>query len=338
MHVFVYEWVTGGGLVEHSLKSAGSLADEGLSMVRAVAADFARIPGTVVTLFRDVQVTALAVAGCQVIDIDSRHQHDDEFDRMAASADATLLIAPEFDGVLLSLVSRAESLKARLISPGSEFVGMASDKHQTADRLSAAGLPVPFAQNLESDESLPPSFPYPAVLKPIDSCSSQDVYLIASPLESPPPYAWPRRLEAFVPGMAASVAVLSGPAGEFPLAPCRQILSNDGRLRYHGGSLPLTSGLANRASKLARSAVAAMPLCTGFVGIDLILGGDPEGREDAVIEINPRLTTSYVGLRALAEQNLAEQMFRVAGGTPAEISFKSCSLEFDTIGTVSYQE
>jgi predicted ATP-grasp superfamily ATP-dependent carboligase len=138
--------------------------------------------------------------------------------------------------------------------------------------------------------------------------------------------------------MTASVAVLSGPAGLFPLAPCRQVLSNDGRLRYLGGSLPLTPGLASRASKLAQSAIAAMPHCTGFVGVDLILGGDPDGREDAVIEINPRLTTSYIGLRALAEQNLAEQMLQVAGGAPANLNFKSRIIEFDTAGTVSFRD
>jgi len=32
---------------------------------------------------------------------------------------------------------------------------------------------------------------------------------------------------------------------------------------------------------------------------------------DSVIEINPRLTTSYVGLRRLAEFNIAEMMLRL---------------------------
>jgi predicted ATP-grasp superfamily ATP-dependent carboligase len=81
-----------------------------------------------------------------------------------------------------------------------------------------------------------------------------------------------------------------------------------------------------------------MPPCTGYVGVDLILGGDPDGHEDAVIEINPRLTTSYVGLRAVAEQNLAEQMLRVAHGATAEVTFKNRAVQFDTIGTVSFAD
>ena len=336
MHIFVYEWVTGGGMVEHSVTSVGSLLREGTTMVRSVAGDFSRIPDTRVTVFRDVQLATFPVAGCDVVDIDSRGAHDEEFDRLVDSADVTLLIAPEFDGVLTNLVSRAESRGARLISPGSEFVLMASDKHRTSERLAAAGVPVPRALVLEPDDSLPRDFPYPAVLKPNEGCGSQDIFVVATPFERPPPYAWPRRLEQYVPGLAASVAVLSGPAGLFPLAPCRQSLSSDGRLRYLGGSLPLARGLAMRACDLALSAVRAMPACTGFVGVDLVLGGDPEGGDDVVIEINPRITTPYVGLRAVAEQNLAEQMLRVARGATAEISFKKRSVEFDTLGTVSY--
>jgi predicted ATP-grasp superfamily ATP-dependent carboligase len=102
--------------------------------------------------------------------------------------------------------------------------------------------------------------------------------------------------------------------------------------------LPLSPGLAKRAGDLAVAVIRAMPACTGYVGVDLFVGSDPEGREDAVIEINPRLTTSYVGLRALAEQNLAEQMLRVASGAMAEVSFTRRAVRFDTLGAVSFDD
>ena len=57
-----------------------------------------------------------------------------------------------------------------------------------------------------------------------------------------------------------------------------------------------------------------MPPTVGYVGVDLVLGREPDGSEDVVIEINPRLTTSYVGLRAAARTNLAEAMWQVAQG------------------------
>ena len=88
-------------------------------------------------------------------------------------------------------------------------------------------------------------------------------------------------LEQYVPGLAASVAVLCGPAGDVPLAPCKQRISDDGRLRYLGGELPLAAGLAERATALAERAVAALPATVGYVGVDLVLGRDPHGSEDS---------------------------------------------------------
>ena len=71
--------------------------------------------------------------------------------------------------------------------------------------------------------------------------------------------------------------------------------------------------------QLAPSAVEAVPGLAGYVGIDLVLGERADGSNDWVIEINPRLTTSYLGLRALlAEGNLAEMLVRVVGGQMIE--------------------
>src|SRR4029079_326018 len=123
--------------------------------------------------------------------------------------------------------------------------------------------------------------------------------------DAPPAYAWARRLESYVPGLAASVALLCAPVGRIRLALCKQRISEDGRLRYLGGELPLSAGLAERARTLANRAVAAMPAAIGYVGVDLVLGREPDGSADAVIEINPRLTTSYVGLRTAATMNMA---------------------------------
>lgn len=307
-------------------------------MVRAVANDFAQLPDTQVSVFRDVQLSQFPIRAHEIIEIDSRGKHDEEFDRLASTADATLLIAPELDGVLLKQVRKAETVGAQLLSPSSQFVCIAADKHETASRLSAAGVAVPQACLIESDESLPQDFPFPAVLKPLDGCGSQDIYIVSSHYDRPPPYAWARRLEEFVPGLAVSVAVLGGPQGLFPLPACRQYISDDGRLRYLGGSLPIAPGLARRATELSVATLRAMPSHVGIVGVDLVLGGDPDGLEDAVIEVNPRLTTSYVGLRAASKVNLAGQMLGIASGFSSELIFDARPLEFDTTGTVSYSD
>src|SRR5262249_61768670 len=87
-----------------------------------------------------------------------------------------------------------------------------------------------------------------------------------------------------------------------------------GGSRYGGGGRPRPPPRGGRARRLARRAAAGVPGLGGYVGVDLVLGSAEDGSEDAAIEINPRLTTSYAGLRALARFNLAEALLAVVQG------------------------
>jgi predicted ATP-grasp superfamily ATP-dependent carboligase len=335
MHVFLYEWATGGGLVDVPTGWPASLVREGAAMVGALAADLTRIDGCRVSVLRDPRVLELALPGCDVVDVISTAAHREEFERLAAAADATILVAPEFDHILWKAARRVVAAGGRLASPSPEFIRLATDKHRTCGVLAAAGVRVPTGVLLEPDASLPADFQFPAVIKPNDGAGSQDTYLVSGPHDAVPPYAWPRRLEEFIPGLAASVALLCGPAVRTPLMPCKQRLSHDGRFRYLGGELPLASGLAERAILLADRAVAAMPAATGYIGVDLVLGRDPNGSEDTVIEVNPRLTTSYAGIRAAIGGNLAELMLLAIRGENSRVTSDSRRLEFDQEGHVS---
>ena len=126
--------------------------------------------------------------------------------------------------------------------------------------------------------------------------------------------------------------MLCGPARFTPLPACRQWLSNDGRFQYLGGITPLPEPLAQRARELGTAAVAALPPTVGYVGIDLVLGAAEDGRDDVVIEVNPRLTTSYVGLRQLARTNLAAAMLDIARGQPVAPLFHDGRLGFSADG------
>jgi predicted ATP-grasp superfamily ATP-dependent carboligase len=269
------------------------------------------------------------------VEIESSAQRNAEFDRLTAAADRTMVVAPEFDGILLDAVERIARAGGRSLNASSDFVRIGSNKQRTAERLTTAGVPVPKARLLEADEArLPADFDYPAVLKPMDGAGSQHTLLVHHSLDEPPPYPWPRRLERYCPGRAASVAVLAGPAGRHTLPPCWQHLSDDGRFTYLGGAIVGEPALAERAAALANRALDALPAALGYVGVDFVLGNDPDGREDFVIEVNPRLTTSYVGLRAAIPQNLAKAILDVAEGRDVELTPGRGEIEFDASGAV----
>ena len=141
-------------------------------------------------------------------------------------------------------------------------------------------------------------------------------------------------LQPFVPGTAASVAFLIGPAGLYPLPPCLQHVAPETDFRYDGGEVPIPPALAARAVALGLRAIGCMPGLCGYVGVDLVLGPDPAGNSDAAIEINPRLTTSYVGLRALADGNVARALLAVCDGEkPAPVRWKPGRVRFRPDGT-----
>jgi predicted ATP-grasp superfamily ATP-dependent carboligase len=119
--------------------------------------------------------------------------------------------------------------------------------------------------------------------------------------------------------------------------PCRQRLSDDGSFIYLGGSLPLPAALEARAIRLAEHVSAALPPWRGYLGIDLVLGRDRSGADDCVIEVNPRLTTSYVGLRAAYASNLALAMLDIAEGRSYVLQPRGVQVHFAASGEVAIE-
>jgi tyramine---L-glutamate ligase len=296
--VFVYEHVTAHAASgERQAPPASSLEREGRAMLDAVVADFASLP--------HVQVRTAAA--------------DDElgFRRLAATSTWTLVIAPETDGALETRCRWVIAAGGRLLGSSPEAVRLTADKFVLFEHFTAHQVPTPFSWQIHKG---PPSYPF--VCKPRDGAGSQNISLIGSPAEReryeterPPDEVM--FAQEFVPGFAASAAVLVGPCAQVVLAPCAQRLSSDGHFEYLGGETPLPAPLARRAVGLAQRAVATVPGMLGYAGVDLVLGAETAG--DRVIEINPRLTTSYVGLRRLARFNIAEMMLRIAEGESAPV-------------------
>ena len=334
MHVFLYEWLTSGGLINEPGQLPPTLLREGAAMATALAADFAKLRDCRVSVLRDMRLDTLSFPGCNVVDVQSSTEWNEEFDRLAGEADWSLAIAPEFDGILARTTQRLVDAGGRTLNASREFIALASNKHLTAARLKAAGVATPHGVVFgEGEAKLPAEFRYPAVLKPVDGAGSQDVLVISSHRDEPPSYAWERRLEEFKPGRAASVAAICSEGSTTLLPPCWQHLSDDARLSYQGGAIIYEPALAERATQLASRALAAMPPARGYVGVDLVLGASAHGDDDAVIEINPRVTTSYVGLRQAVNENLAQALLEVAEGRASEVTLRNSMIEFAADGT-----
>ena len=140
-------------------------------------------------------------------------------------------------------------------------------------------------------------------------------------------------VQPFVPGRPLSTAALIDDAdGRIEVLPVgEQRLTSDGRFGYRGGRIPaidLPPELASAAVDLVTEACRSVPGLAGFVGFDLI--ASPEPPHVRIVEINPRLTTSYVGYRRLTRENLAARMLGLVG---SKLAKRALAHQF--VGTVA---
>ncbi len=345
MRVFVSEYVCGGGWPGETV--ASSLATEGRAMLCAIVEDFSRIAGVEVATTWDARLGSPPFRRAQVLEVKSPADEMGHFRRLATDCDATLVIAPEFDGILLNRCRIVEELNGRLLGSNSRAVALCADKLRLAVHLREAGIATIPAEelvcdtsSLNSEESQAPRFP--AVIKPRDGAGSQDTYLVHNADEfellrrerfsdvEPRRFIW----QPYIVGRTASVALCFAPSRRAVeiLVPAEQRLSSDGRFRYLGGRIPFRLPDIDRVAiqTAALGACRSVPGLCGYVGVDLIL---PEAapHQPVVVEINPRLTTSYLGYRALAENNLAEWML-IPGRFERPIQWRKGVVEFDAAG------
>jgi predicted ATP-grasp superfamily ATP-dependent carboligase len=320
--IFVYEHICGGGLAGEPLPP--SLRAEGWAMLQAVVEDLAALRWVEVVSMLDARLdgAALPVPILRAGDRDSARAI---FEELAAIADGVLVIAPELGGALAACSRAIVSAGGRHLGPDQESLELAADKLALAEHLGRYGIPAVPAEPCAPGQT----WDRPMVVKPRLGCGSLDITLVAP--GAPAPEIADAIATPLVPGQAASVLAIIGDGGSVLCAPCAQELSQDGRFRYLGGGAPLAPDLSDRAGRLARRALEALPGLRGFAGVDLVLGRS--GEEDRVVEINPRLTTSYVGLRRLALSNLAGSWLDAwCGGEPAPPRWRPGSVSFTPDG------
>ncbi len=318
MNVFVSEYVCGGGWPEDDVPP--SLLREGGAMLRAIVEDLSRVPNCHVVTTMDAGRQPLSAGGVRVVQVRSPQEEQDVFAKLAAESDFCLVIAPELDNILNERCEAARRAGAgRLLNPASNLVRLCSDKLRLFAFLQTQQIPT-IPTVLWTHATASKIDWAPIVIKPRFGAGSQGVQThesAASARRAVPPTCgdgyesvedgW--IAQPLIPGTAVSVGVLcdqnSGATDILPVA--TQTLSSDGRFRYLGGRIPYERHGADEVRTIVAQACHTLEDMSGYVGFDLIV---PLGRSEqpVLVEINPRLTTSYLGYRHLAIDNLAARL------------------------------
>jgi len=359
-----------------------SMQSEAAVMLAAVVQDLQRIEEILpVVLMAPAAATRLGSLGCwdsrtEILPVD-RSPADwlRNPTRDPSTFAASLVIAPECDGLLASLLRQLQSdhwsTTCSLNVPWA-MAEIFADKLQTCRWLQSHHIRTPDTRTIDqamAETLLRGATPSPGssgsrrpqnsdwcIVKPRDGVGSDRVFRV--PMNRQPFLQLPMSDEAghlwivqpYIPGIACSVGLIGGGSQQTTqiLPPGQQQIVQDGlRLEYRGGQIPCADELLSAAMETAQNLTRVLGPFSGYLGADLVVSHDDAGVTQAhVIEINPRLCTSYVGYRAVAEENLARHLLAPSlwetGLNPSHpsqpLSWKKTTVRFDSAGNLSSAE
>ena len=333
MKVFVGEYICGGGVAGTEIEELPvALRQEGEAMLRALVEDLSKIAETTVIVDDRFE---LSLDAAHIVSFDRSAPVWAQWVQAAAGCDAALIIAPESDGILAMGAAALRAGGVDVVAGSGDFLRVASDKLLTAQLLHSASVAHP-PYIAVGDERMVGVVAGGErfVVKPRDGCGTQAIETFSDFRAARKRLSANSIMQVWVPGRAISVSLIASGNSQVFLPAVSQTIT-DKECFYVGGTGPLDDKAQRRATALASRAIAAMPPgARGFIGLDLVLGAKPS--DDCVIEINPRLTTSYVGLREMIHGNLAARLFK-PDSSPVSCKVSVDSVRWSPDGTVSHQ-
>jgi predicted ATP-grasp superfamily ATP-dependent carboligase len=264
-------------------------------MLQALLDDLVELDGVEVLTTRDARFPPLPSC-IESIEI---HETDDvwqQWDRCIQQSDAVWPVAPESGGVLGRLSWLAARHDKPLFGCSPQAVEVAASKLETARMLAIQGVSV--VPTYPARKTLP-DWPGAWVLKPDDGAGCEDtrwfpdfVTLQAWLVKGG---GWTHHVaQPYLSGLPASLSMLCRDGRAWLLSCNRQLVTlQEGNFSYDGSIVNGMKQYWNTCDLIAAEVAAAIPGLAGYVGIDVLID---EGRV-TVLEVNPRLTTSYAGLR-----------------------------------------
>ena len=299
MKILLFEYITGGGLIDHGLSS--SLVHEGEIMLKAVANDFGRIADVDVCVLRDYRLSSNSISSNDIT-ISTGQTYAEVIDQLNKDFDALLIIAPESNNVLALLCEYYSNQDIILLNNNTSAIRLTSSKLDTYNYL------------LDSEIEQIPTFHHNQikdlnadqyVIKPIDGAGCENLFILRSHHELVNKIEKHEDVEfiiqPYVKGTHASLSLICWD-GEY-----RLLSANEQYIKEKQDSFVLKGCRVNAFAKIRFKSfcdklIQALPGLRGYIGIDILITEN----KIILVEINPRITTSYVGLADALGVNPAE--------------------------------
>ena len=325
MKILVFEYITGGGFNKQELPE--SLAGEGRLMLQALLDNLRSINGIDPLVMLDSRVSSsINTARVDTVIITPEQDSHEEFARLAQHCDAVWPIAPEFDGILHTLCQTVESLGKKLLTSPAAAVAITGNKFNTYQHLKQhhiATVPTRLFTNdaqqlaqalVEFDSASPAGKVGQWLVKPVDGVGCADSYILTDRQDFEQMHSRQGQyvIQPHIQGKKTSLSCL------FKQGSGWLVCVNLQQFNIIKQQYQLSKIIVNYLSELSvyqdlvDNIAHALPELWGYVGIDLI--ETPE--QLLVLEINPRLTTSFAGIYAALGINIAENILQLLKGKP----------------------
>jgi predicted ATP-grasp superfamily ATP-dependent carboligase len=318
LNLLIHEHVSGGGYADK--KISASILSEGYGMLRNLISDL-KTAGHQVTTFLDSRLDSFnpPMEADETVSISSRKDLEKKLRKLSGTSDAVYVIAPESGQVLEKLVELVESSEGTPLNCHVDSIKLVSNKMKTCKALESRRVKVPETVMLDIHEKtgnirqLIRDLGYPVVFKPLDGvgCSGSSLVrdkgdiAVAAKKVARDSLSDNFIVQKFVKGKDASVSLYSTGDKALAITLNKQLIrlaTPDEESRYSGGSVPFDHRLEMEALKTAERAVELLGGLKGYVGVDMVLANEGP----VVMEVNPRLTISYIGLRKAVGFNPAQ--------------------------------
>lgn len=252
-----------------------------------------------------------------------------------------IFIAAENDNNLYNITKILEENNVFIYTSSSEACLISSDKSLSYETI-ANTVPQPRTFRMKIDpkgywkraienlydkwQAEDPLTPLKIIIKPLIGVDCENVVLIEDindlsyDLEEIFEKGSRIIVQEFIDGEDISVSLICHEGRAVPISLNKQFVELDkNNGTYIGGKIPYESELKDELFDIAKKACEAIEGLKGFVGVDLIVCDD-DIYPAYLLEVNSRFTTPYVGLKQIANFNIAKTIIE-GNIDEADISF-----------------
>ena len=267
-----------------------------------------------------------------------------------------IFISAENNNNLYNITRILEENNVKTYTSSAEACFKSSDKYETYEALPIS-IPQPKSFRFKIDpkgywkraienlhekwQAEDPLTPLKLIIKPLIGVDCEDIVIIEDikdlsyDLENTFPPGSRIIVQEFIEGEDVSVSLICDGKKAIPISLNKQFVQlKDDKGTYLGGKLPFESKYKDECFEIAVNAVEAIDGLRGFVGVDLLINADEKDIYSVyLLEINSRFTTPYVGLKEVADFNIAKSIIELVDG---QINIDSLDVSLD--GEVEFKK